>query len=183
MNTTWYDVFPEINWIGSDELKKQVIIVSDDALEIGGWRLEDLDNIPFTLIIPNTIISYRTHISAVTRTVNSAYLEFERAYNGKYNINYDYLIAGALLHDIGKLIEYEKNSRGENVKSHLGKNLRHPFSGAGLAIKHKLPYEIAHIIANHAHEGDGTLRSPECVMINKADMMHFEALKSFNGMI
>lgn len=183
MYNTWYDIFPELAFIKDEDLRKKVIQVSDDALSIGGWKLEDLDSIPFTLIIPNTMISYHTHVSAVIGTANKAYTEFMNVYNGKYVLNYDYLIAGAILHDIGKLIEYEKTPEGKSIKSYLGKNLRHPFSGAGLAIKHNLPCEITHIIANHAHEGDGTLRSPECIIVNKADMMHFEVLKSFNGMI
>ena len=39
------------------------------------------------------------------------------------------------------------------------------------------------IIANHAKEGDGTLRSPEGVIVNKCDMLNFEGLKAFVGMI
>ena len=41
---------------------------------------------------------------------------------------------------------------------------------------------IAHIIANHAGEGDGTLRCPEAVVVNKADFINFESVKSFLGM-
>ena len=183
MYKTWYDVFPELSLIKDSDLQSKVLAVSDDALAIGKWTLDDLDDLPFTLIIPNTHISYRTHVRAVARTAIQEYYEFEKAYEGQYAVNYDYLVAGAIIHDIGKLIEYEKDASGKSVKSKLGKNLRHPFSGAALAMKHGLPYEIMHIIANHAHEGDGTLRSPECIMVNKADMMHFEVLKSLNGMI
>jgi hypothetical protein len=64
----------------------------------------------------------------------------------------------------------------------MGKNLRHPFSGTVIALRNGCPDEIGHIIANHAHEGDGTLRSPEGVMVNKADFMNFESVKSFLGM-
>ncbi|MCD8360721.1 MAG: hypothetical protein LUC29_07910 [Acidaminococcaceae bacterium] len=52
-----------------------------------------------------------------------------------------------------------------------------------MAVKHELPFEVAHIIANHAKESDGTLRSPEAVIMNKCDMMNFEGLKAFVGMI
>lgn len=55
--------------------------------------------------------------------------------------------------------------------------------GWQLAVKHRLPVEVAHIIANHAKEGDGTLRSPEGVIVNKCDMLNFEGLKAFVGMI
>jgi hypothetical protein len=83
---------------------------------------------------------------------------------------------------VGKLVEYEKSPDGATVKSQLGKDLRHPFSGTVLAMRNGISTKIAHIIANHAHEGDGTLRSPEGVVVNKADFVNFETIKSFLGM-
>lgn len=183
MYKNFQDAFPEIDWIQDQQLKEQVIKVYEEALAIGQWTLDDTDVIPFTLMIPDTVIGYRTHVRAVTRMTYQTYQEFKGIYDEKFKINLDYLIAGALLHDVGKLIEYEKAADGKTVKSYLGKNLRHPFSGTGLAMKHNLPCEITHIIANHAHEGDGTLRSPEAVIINKMDMVNFVVLKSFAGMI
>ena len=74
------------------------------------------------------------------------------------------------------------NEKGETVKSANGKNLRHPFSGTVIALRNGCSDAIGHIIANHAHEGDGTLRSPEGVLVNKADFINFESVKSFLGM-
>lgn len=178
----WYDVFPEISLISDVDLQKKVVETCEEALRIGGWKLDDLDNIPFTLLIPDTLIGYRTHVTAVTRMAIKAADEWE-IYGERFKLNRDYLIAGAILHDVGKLIEYEKDENGKTVKSNLGKNLRHPFSGCALAVKNGLPYEVAHIIANHAKEGDGTLRSPEAVIVNRCDMLNFTALKSFAGII
>lgn len=182
MYKNWYDVFPEIAMIGDKDLQKKVVDTCQEALEIGGWCLEDVDKIPFTLLIPDTVIGYRTHVLAVTKMSIMAAKEW-KIYGDRFKLNMDYLIAGAILHDVGKLIEYEKDKNGKTVKSNLGKNLRHPFSGCALAVKHGLPYEVAHIIANHAKEGDGTLRSPEAVIVNKCDMLNFTALKSFSGII
>lgn len=182
MYKDWYDVFPEIKLIDDAGLRKQVIDTCEEALQIGRWQLADVDNLPFTLLIPDTMISYRTHVRTVTRMAIKVYEEWA-VYGEKFTLNKNYLIAGALLHDVGKLIEYEKNAEGKTQKSKLGKNLRHPFSGSALAVKNGLPFEIAHIIANHAKEGDGTLRSPEAVIVNKCDMMNFDGLKAFAGMI
>lgn len=182
MFKNWYDVFPEISIINNINLQHKVIEVCEEALNIGGWSLEDVDKIPFTLEIPNTCISYRMHVRAVTKMVIKIAEEWQ-IYGDKYILNKDNLIAGAILHDVGKLIEYEKDIHGNIKKSSLGKNLRHPFSGCALAVKHNIPYEIAHIIANHAKEGDGTLRSPEAVIVNKCDMLNFTVLKSFSGIL
>jgi putative nucleotidyltransferase with HDIG domain len=152
---------------------------------MGNWEAEDMDKIPFTLLIPNCPYSYRDHVRGVTRVAKASMDEFNAIYasqNIKFALDHDTLIAGALLHDIGKLVEYEKEAGGNTVKSQMGKNLRHPFSGTFLALRNGCSSRIGHIIANHAAEGDGTLRSPEAVIVNKADFINFETVKSFLGM-
>ena len=65
----------------------------------------------------------------------------------------DYLIAGAILIDVGKLIEYVMED-GQAVVGQTGKLLRHPFTGVGLAMRFGVPDEICHMIAAHSKEGD-----------------------------
>lgn len=178
-------MLPEIDWIGSKEIQEQVVASYEDALKTGGWEPEDMDKIPFTLLIPDCPFSYLDHVRGVTRVAKKAMDEFNERYSTKdkkFTMDNDTLVAGALLHDVGKLIEYEKDSAGATVKSQMGKDLRHPFSGTVVALRNGCSTRIAHTIANHAHEGDGTLRSPEGVLINKADFMNFEGIKSFLGM-
>ena len=177
-------LLPEIEWINDKSLQEQVAASYEDALRTGGWEPEDMDRIPFTLLIPDCPASYLAHVQGVTRMAHMAMKEFNSLYarDGKFTMNNDLLVAGALLHDIGKLVEYEKSPEGKTVKSQMGKDLRHPFSGTVIALRNGCSTEICHIIANHAHEGDGALRSPEAVLVNKADFMNFEAIKSFLGM-
>ncbi|SCZ78683.1 HD domain-containing protein [Acidaminobacter hydrogenoformans] len=179
------ELIPEIDWIIEDELKSKVVATYLDALNMGHWEPDDMDKIPFTLLIQNCPFSYLDHVRGVTRVAKKAMEEFNAIYaskDSKYTLNHDLLIAGALLHDIGKLVEYEKDESGKTVKSKMGKDLRHPFSGTVLALRNGCSSEIGHIIANHAAEGDGTLRGPEAVMVNKADFINFEIVKSFLGM-
>lgn len=179
------ELLPEIDWIDSKELQEKVVASYVDALKTGGWEPEDMNKIPFTLLIPDCPFSYLEHVRGVTRMAKFAMDEFNERYAGKdkkFTMDNDTLVAGALLHDVGKLIEYEKDASGATVKSPMGKDLRHPFSGTVVALRNGVSTRIAHTIANHAHEGDGTLRSPEGVLINKADFMNFEGIKSFLGM-
>ncbi|GHV36314.1 phosphohydrolase [Synergistales bacterium] len=178
-------LLPEIEWINEKDLREKVIDSYADALKTGGWEPEDMETIPFTLLIPDCPASFLTHVRGVTRMAYHAMNEFNSLYateGGKFKMNNDLLVAGALLHDVGKLVEYEKSPDGKTVKSQLGKDLRHPFSGTVIALRNGCGSAIGHIIANHAHEGDGTLRSPEGVLVNKADFMNFEGMKSFLGM-
>ncbi|MDR1481616.1 MAG: HD domain-containing protein [Synergistaceae bacterium] len=179
------EMLPEIEWIESGELQEKVLACYEDALKTGGWAPEDMDRIPFTLLIPDCPASYLTHVRGVTRMAYLAMKEFNSLYakdGGKFRIDNDLLVAGALLHDVGKLVEYEKTPDGRTVKSQMGRDLRHPFSGTVIALRNGCCTAIGHIIANHAHEGDGTLRSPEGVLVNKADFMNFESIKSFLGL-
>lgn len=179
------ELFPEIEWIKDKALQDKVVAAYVDALKTGGWEPDDMDKIPFTLLIPNCPFTYLDHVRGVVDIAKKSMDEFNAIYpkkNPKFKLDNDLLVAGALLHDVGKLVEYVKNEKGETVKSVMGKNLRHPFSGTVIALRNGCPDAIGHIIANHAHEGDGTLRSPEGVMVNKADFMNFETVKSFLGM-
>ena len=177
-------LLPEIEWIGDPTLRDQVVASYEDALKTGGWQPDDMAKIPFTLLIPNCPASYLTHTRGVVRIAKAAMDEFNALYEneGGFKLDNDKLVAGALLHDVGKLVEYEKAPDGKTVKSQMGKDLRHPFSGTVIALRNGVSSEIGHIIANHAHEGDGTLRSPEGVIVNKADFINFETIKSFLGM-
>ena len=93
----------------------------------------------------------------------------------KVKIDFDLLLAGGILHDVGKPLEYAE-VEGKITKSQKGKLLRHPFSGASLAYKHGLPDEVIHMIATHAREGDGGYRSIEAMIIHYADYINFESL-------
>jgi putative nucleotidyltransferase with HDIG domain len=97
----------------------------------------------------------------------------------------DFVIAGALVHDIGKLLEYTtvKGSEGVKVeKSEFGDLVRHPVSGAGLAMMTGLPQELVHIIAAHSKEGEMVRRIPEAILIFHCDFIDFEIEKYKYGM-
>jgi putative nucleotidyltransferase with HDIG domain len=92
-------------------------------------------------------------------------------------INMDVVIAGAILADVGKLLEYEK--RGAHVvQSARGELLRHPFTGVALAMECELPDTVCHIIAAHAGEGDLMKRTTEALIVHHADFMSFLPYKN-----
>ncbi|MFX1514328.1 MAG: HD domain-containing protein, partial [Promethearchaeota archaeon] len=85
-------------------------------------------------------------------------------------------IAGALLHDVGKLVEYSKN-REKIGTSITGKLLRHPGLGLWLVKEVQLSDEIGHIVMCHSWEGDRADRLIESIIVNKCDFIHFETKK------
>jgi putative nucleotidyltransferase with HDIG domain len=173
MKQELFDLLPEIGEISDSELKEKTMKVWQEAIKRGGWRIEDLHKIPFTLMIENTSVNLIEHTRAVTLCCAEIASALEEMYEGRVAINKDYLLAGALLHDVGKLLEYKKE-KDKIVKSEEGELLRHPISGAALAFSLGLPREVIHVIAAHSKEGDGARRSVEAIIVNHADFLNFD---------
>jgi len=158
----------ELQWIKDDDLRNKVVSVWKEAGERGKWH--SIADAPFTLLIENSgsLTDHTKRITKLAKVVFDARDE---------SINCDYLIAGALLHDVGKLLEYEKIN-GKYVKGEYGKKFRHPVSGALLAKELGLPDEVVLIIYAHSHEGDKLERSPEAIIVNHCDFIDFEIKKT-----
>ncbi len=157
----------ELEWITEKKLKEKVIDVWKTAADRGDWK--DLNKVPFTLLIENSgkLIDHTKRITKLAKAVYD---------NREEKINLDFLIAGALLHDVGKLLEYDVIN-GEVVKGEYGKKFRHPVSGALLARELGLPDEIVLIIYAHSHEGDKLERSAESVIVHHCDFIDFHIRK------
>ena len=158
----------ELLWIKDKKLREKIVNVWKKAAENGDWRT--LDDVPFTLLIENSgkLTDHTKRITRLAKCVKDLRDE---------PINQDYLIAGALLHDVGKLLEYRKE-KGKITKSEYGKKFRHPVSGSKLAWMCGLPDEVVHIIYAHSHEGDNLKRSPEAIIVNHCDFIDFHIKKS-----
>ena len=175
MSSVFMRLLPSLDGL-KGELKGKVIACWELAKKEGGWSDDDLRGIPFTLLIPDCPMNLFEHTEAVTNIALSVYNVLVK-YPQFDSLNRDYLLAGALLHEVGKMLEYKKTPEGI-IKSEGGELLRHPFSGAGLAMKLAIPYEVVHIIATHAKEGEGGYRSPESVIVHYADFTFFHGLKA-----
>jgi putative nucleotidyltransferase with HDIG domain len=176
MNAVIAELLPELSLIGEAGLRDRVVAVYEAALERGGWKAEDMSRIPFTLLIEPCPATYLEHTRAVTWCALAAAKALAKIYGSRAEVNRDHLVAGALLHDVGKLLEYAEED-GNFVKSEAGRLLRHPFSGAALAAEFGLPHEVTHIIAVHAKEGEGARATPEAIIIHHADFINFEPFK------
>ncbi len=170
-------LIPEFNLIQDPDLRQKTLRTWEAAMEEGGWTVEDLTRLPFTLLINPCPASYIEHVRAVTLTAIRAAEVLTEIYGERLPVNMDYLIAGGLLHDIGKLLEYETREDGVTVQTPAGKLLRHPFTGMELAARFGLPVQVQHIIAAHAGEGDKVIRSTEATIINHADFISFHSLQ------
>lgn len=161
--------------ISNQELRRKTVDIWVEAAQEGRWKPDELECIPFTLLTDTHGINLIQHTIAVTNGALGLASAIEDASDTPYEIDYDLLIAGGLLHDVGKLLEIEKCEDGYR-KGHHGKCARHPISGAILASKHEMPLEIVNIIGCHAKEGDGRPQRIETVLIHQADFASFNPL-------
>ncbi|MCH7681298.1 HD domain-containing protein [candidate division KSB1 bacterium] len=170
-------IMPEFNLIEDKSLRENTISVWEEAVNYRNWTAEELFGIPFTLLADNVKIMFLEHVQTVCKMCVACDEVLTEAYGDrKTPINRDILVAGALLCDVGKLMEYDKEN-GKVVKSKHGEYLRHPFSGVGLCFKYNIPDEVMHLIAVHSHEGDKFGRSPEAIILNHADFIDFDLVK------
>ncbi len=164
-------LFPELNEISDTALREKVVNVFLRAMELGEW--DNIEGIPFTLLIENSTINLIAH----TRLVTQMALQMGDLAEQITKINKDFLVAGALLHDVGKLVEYSRSDKGNFLKSQLGDLFRHPAIGMHLCLKEGLPHEIAHICLAHSTEGDKLKRTPEAWIVHHCDFICFELAK------
>jgi putative nucleotidyltransferase with HDIG domain len=170
-------LWPELQWIENQELREQVAQTWVKAFESSPLEPEDLEEIPFTLLIPDCPATFMEHKRCVVHIAKPAAEAMQQFLGKALDIDMDIVIAGAILADVGKLLEYEKVD-GKAQQSDRGKNLRHPFTGVALAMSCGVPAEVCHIIAAHAGEGDLVKRSTEATIVHHADFMAYLPFKN-----
>jgi len=173
-----YDLWPELMWIEDPALRKKTADTWELALEQSVLTPEDLHLIPFTLLAgPDLKVSFMAHKRAVVHIARESGLKIREFFGDELPVDMDILISGAILADVGKLLEYEKDDHGKAIQGSYGKYLRHPFSGVSLAEKCGIPPAVCHIIAAHAGEGHLIKRSTEAYVVHHADFMTFLPFK------
>jgi hypothetical protein len=176
MSSELIELIPEFRSIHNQELRQQVLDVWTEAMEIGGWTADDLRQMPYTLLIEDVDISFPTHVSVVCRLCLAMEDVLQHAYGDRYRIDHDTLVAGALLADVGKLLEFRMVD-GEYQWASMYQYLRHPFTGVGLCFKHNIPEAVMHVVATHSWEGDKFKRRPEAIIFHHADFTDFDLTK------
>ena len=170
-------LWPELDWIGDDELREMVALTWEKAIDGSPLEPDDLLTIPFTLVVPDCPASFMDHKRCVVHIARRSAESMQEFLGSSLDIDLDVVIAGAILADVGKPLEYDLVD-GNLVQSERGRALRHPFTGVALAMECGVPDEICHIIAAHAAEGNLVKRSTEAWIVHHADFMSFEPFKN-----
>ncbi|MBI2416777.1 MAG: HDIG domain-containing protein [Ignavibacteriales bacterium] len=170
-------IWPEINWISDEKLREQTLNCWIYAIENSVLSIEDLQVIPFSLLLKDCTISFMNHKRTAVQLAVDIAKTMKQNFGDAIKINMDILIAGAILIDVGKLLEYEIKD-GKLTTSFAGKLVRHPFCGLAVADRFGLPAEVQHIIATHSKEGDLGIRTVESIIVHHADFVSFDPFKA-----
>jgi putative nucleotidyltransferase with HDIG domain len=170
-------LWPEIGWIKNAALRESVLQCWVRAFERSPLTPADLEEIPFTLLVPDCPATFMEHKRCVVHIARRSAEAMEEFLGRSLPIDHDVVIAGAILADVGKLLEYERTD-GRAVQSERGKRLRHPFTGVHVAMECGVPDEVCHVIATHAAEGNLVRRSTEALIVHHADFMSYEPFKN-----
>lgn len=175
------ELFPSLMRISDASLREKVAAVWEEALASGaegkGWSPDELRRIPFTLLAGDIDLRYVEHLNSCALQCIAIAGVLREVFGDRIPVHLDHLIAGALLADVGKPLEFDKNADGSPKKGRFGDLLRHPFSGVALCYKHGIPAEVMHIVATHSHEGDKVQRSIESIIFHHADFVDFDIAK------
>lgn len=172
----------QLDQISDPDIKTKVVQAWLIGCERGGWEsVDDLRKMPYTLLTDTHGVNFIEHTIAVTNgAVALAKAQTETYAKMPYEINMDRLVAGGILHDVGKLLEIEPDGSGGYRKSRSGMCARHPISGAILTAEVGLSEEIVNTVGCHAKEGDGRPQVVETVLIHQADFATFNPLVMMN---
>lgn len=175
------NLLPEINHIKNENLQSKCISTFLAALQSGGWNKQNIGLCPVSLtrVANKELNNQFDHVRVVTKIALNMLENLEETYRKNLKIR-DFVIAGALLHDVGKFVEFVPDDKtvkyAENAKL-----MRHPLSGAIIAAKEGLPDEIVHIIAVHSFEGKESYESIESIIVKAADEVAFKYITFFNN--
>jgi putative nucleotidyltransferase with HDIG domain len=170
-------LWPELRWIENADLREKTAKTWELALQKSVLTPEDLHIIPFTLLCGADLqVSFMEHKRCVVHIAYESGKKMNTFFKKELPVNIDVLLSGAILADVGKLLEYELKDN-KSVVGNYGSYLRHPFSGVSLAEQCGIPAEVCHIIATHAGEGDLVKRTTEAYIVHHADFMTFLPFK------
>jgi putative nucleotidyltransferase with HDIG domain len=170
-------LWPELDWIGDPSLRAATARTWVRAFERSPLEPEDLEVIPFTLLVRDCPATFMEHKRCVVHIARRGAEAMQAFMGSSLAIDMDVVIAGAILADVGKLLEYEK-ADGVVRQSERGQALRHPFTGVALALESGVPDAVCHIIAAHAGEGDLVQRTTEAIIVHHADFMAYEPFRN-----
>lgn len=171
-------VFPEIATIEDDGLRTGVASAWTTAAGINGLDVEDLPEVPWLPTVQRELgmaaddallVDHVRDVAACSVGIAESLL----SRRDDLELDLDTVIAGALVHDVSKLYEFDGMERTE-----VGRLLGHPYYGVAVVSRANLPVEIAHIVLSHTDRTNVEPATMEAAVVRRADEVASAAIRA-----
>lgn len=165
--------FPELDCIADDDCRERVVDAWTTAMADND--VTDLEDVPWfppaqrDLDLPDERLV--PHVRDVTRgalALGEALTERREA-----NVSFDLVAAGALVHDVSKLYEFD-GMDGTTIERLLG----HPHYGVHVVTAVGLGPEIAHVVLSHTRRTAVEPATVEAELVRRADEAAAAAIRA-----
>jgi len=157
-------LFPVLAQIKDISLQEKVVDVWLRAWKAGNFRYFDGPSQwePFRKKVRLSNVDHTNQVALCAIAMARMIEETQRV-----RVNLDYLIAGAILHDVDKFMIFD--AKTANLSA-LGKQFNHTFLSGHLALAAGLPPEVAHIAAAHSPNFSAVEpQTVEALIVRQAD--------------
>lgn len=178
---------PELAEIKDPNLREKVVDAWVLALaETEFQRIEDIPGIGGPDAPPIKNATQVEHLRVTAQFAIGMMDAVEKVF-GPYDVNRDEVIAGALLHDVGKAFELSPRNRARweaNPHKTGLPPMRHPVYGVHIVLQAGLPESIAHIVGSHSRHSEGQFveTSLEAQIVQFADYTSWRVMDKANMM-
>ncbi len=131
-------LMPLVDQIKDEELRNGVVEIWVEVWEKSDWQ--DLADCPFVPTLETQECSLIQHTNFVTAVAIAMASYAQEIWH--IPIDTDLLLAGALLHDVSKVVEYAPEKGKPGKQSEIGKNLLHGAYAVHLALNAGLPLSV-----------------------------------------
>jgi len=170
-------LYPTIEKINDTGIRDKVVHTWYNAWKRGNFKsIEDLHQ--FEPARDRIVYSNVDHTNQVCRAAEE--MGEMLADSLGQRVRMDYLLAGAVLHDVDKIVIFDAES---GRFTSLGRQFAHAAMGAAMALMEGLPEEVAHIIGAHSTKFSPLPpHSIEAVILRHADEIVAQAVYLEQGL-
>ena len=90
------ELWPELDWISDEELREATLATWERAFKYSPLTPDDLNEIPFTLLIPDCPVTFMEHKRCVVHIARRSAEAMEEFLGQALPIDMDVVIAGAI---------------------------------------------------------------------------------------
>ena len=156
------DIFPEIIEI-ADETIREIVVAGWEltADESGVDSVQDVQWAPHNVgdVGEHSLVTHVRDVTALSIALADCLVEIRHG-----TVNRDYVVAGALLHDVSKVFEY-KGDEPTPIRYYL----EHPHFSIYLLEKVGTPIPIQHIVLSHTPRSTVPPKTIEAMIVHFAD--------------